>query len=385
MHATLDPSTVGDDRAPPWYLSPTLIRAFMMLVVLTVFFISISLMGGALKDLVKGTVKDLLEQTTANPIVALLLGILTTSIIQSSSTTTTIVVTFVATGTISLESAVPIIMGANIGTTVTNTLVSLTHIGRRGEFQRALAAGTVHDFFNILAVAVLFPLEIATGVIRKSAIWVQDQVVGADFGEVSGLKDVINPLVNSLLDTFGPIVSLILALLLLVLSLTLMVKIMRALFINKMARILDRFVFKNAVTAFVVGIIFTVMVQSSSVTTSLVVPLVGAGILTLRQIFPYTLGANIGTTITAFLAALAIAATADPGMAATAGLGLTVALVHLIFNVFGIVVIYPFRAVPIWMATRLGILVTVSRKRAVVFLLVYFLMYTGPLVYFLLT
>jgi len=384
MHAAKDGPPIGAESATSRIRDSMALKALLMLAVLALFFVAISLMGGALKILATGTVKDLLEQATANPIVGLLLGVLTTSIIQSSSTTTTIVVAFTASGTISLTSAVPIVMGANIGTTITNTLVSLTHIGRRQEFQRALAAGTVHDFFNILAVCVLFPIEVATGFIQNAAGRVQHAIVGADFGEVSGLKDLINPLVNGLLEWLGPIMSLVLSLILLIVSLTLMVKIMRAIFINKMAKVLDRFLFKNAFTAFVVGAVFTVMVQSSSVTTSLVVPLVGAGILTLRQIFPYTLGANIGTTITAFLAALAIAATADPGMASTAGLGLTVALVHLLFNVFGIVIIYPFRAVPIWFATQLGIFVTGSRTRAVLFLVAYFLMYCGPLVYFLL-
>jgi sodium-dependent phosphate cotransporter len=354
-----------------------------LLIVLAVFFVSISLMGGALKLLTKSYVRDLLEQATSNPVVGLMLGILTTSIIQSSSTTTSIVVALTASGTISLHSAVPIIMGANIGTTVTNTLVSLAHVKRKQEFQKALAASTVHDFFNILVTCVLFPLEVAFGILEKSAVWVQELIVGTHFGTVSGLKDLIKPLVKFLLGNLGPTISLILALLLLFLSLTLMVKIMRAIFIQKMARVLDRFLFKNAFTAFVVGIVFTIMVQSSSVTTSLVVPLVGAGILTLRQIFPYTLGANIGTTITAFLAALAFAAGAEADVAATAGLGLTVAIVHLLFNIFGIALVYPFKAIPIWLAEWLGREMTVSPKRATLFILLYVFLHIAPLAMFI--
>jgi sodium-dependent phosphate cotransporter len=195
---------------------------------------------------------------------------------------------------------------------------------------------------------------------------------------VEGLKTLIKPIVHGVLDTCPAWLSLVISLLVLFASLTLMVKIMRSIFIRKMARILDRFLFRNAVSAFVVGVVFTILVQSSSVTTSLIVPLVGAGILTLRQIFPYTLGANIGTTVTAFLAALALAAGAEPGDTLV-GLGVTVALVHLLFNIFGIVLIYPIRAVPIWLAEWLARHMTTSPQKAVVFLIIYFLAHIAPL------
>ena len=97
------------------------------------------------------------------------------------------------------------------------------------------------------------------------------------------------------------------------------------------------------------GAVLTVAVQSSSITTSLVVPLVGAGLLQLRQVFPYMLGANIGTTVTAMLAALS---TANPA-------AVTVAFAHLMFNVTGISLILPIkflRDIPLglahWMADK---------------------------------
>ncbi len=160
---------------------------------------------------------------------------------------------------------------------------------------------------------------------------------------------------------------------------------MRSIFIQKMAKIMDRFLFRNAFTAFVVGIIFTVLVQSSSVTTSLVIPLVGAGILTLTQIFPYTLGANIGTTVTAFLAALALAAGVEgnvnvgAAVQAAAGVGVTVAVVHLLFNVFGIILIYPIKRVPIFLAEWLSVVVSTSKKNVIIFIIVYFSLYLVPL------
>jgi sodium-dependent phosphate cotransporter len=358
---------------------PTPVRLLILLAVLALFFVSINLMGASLKAMTASTVEDLLREATANPLVGLLLGILATSIIQSSSTTTTIVVSFAAFGMVDLAGAIPIVMGANIGTTVTNTIVSFMHIRRKQEFERALAAGTVHDFFNVLATMVLFPLEYFTGVLAKSAVWLQDLVIGQSIGELGGLKAVIKPIVSAVMDVLNsPWLSLVLSLLLLFLSLTLLVKIMRALFIRKMARIIDRILFRNAANAFLLGIIFTCLVQSSSVTTSLIVPLVGAGMLTLEQVFPYTLGANVGTTITAFLAALAAAAL--PTASATAGVGLTVAIVHLLFNLFGIVLIYPIRFVPIFLARWLARMMSTSRRKAVLFLLCYFALYLTPLV-----
>jgi sodium-dependent phosphate cotransporter len=360
-----------------------LLRVVLLFATLYVFFLSINLMGGSLKLLTKSAVSDILHQATENPFVGLLLGILATSIIQSSSTTTSVVVGLVAVGTISLRGAIPMIMGANIGTTVTNTLVSFAHVRQRGEFKRALAAGTVHDFFNILATLILFPLEMGTHVLEWAASGIKTAVIGTSFPELGGLKDMIKPVVKGLLDFFHyPWVSLAIALLVLFFSLGVMVKLMRALFITRMARVVDRYLFRNAPAAFMVGILFTMLVQSSSVTTSLVVPLVGAGILSLEQIFPYTLGANIGTTVTAFLAVAALAA--GGGVDETlGGAALTVALVHLLFNMFGIALIYPLRPIrhiPIRLARGLANLVSVSRRRVVWFLLGYFLLYVGPLV-----
>jgi sodium-dependent phosphate cotransporter len=105
----------------------------------------------------------------------------------------------------------------------------------------------------------------------------------------------------------------------------------------------SRYIFRNLIWSLLLGAILTVMVQSSSVTTSLVVPLVGAGVLNLRQIFPYTLGANIGTTVTAMLAALATGSVA----------AVTVAFSHLVFNICGTAIFLPLRGVPIFMAEKL--------------------------------
>jgi len=122
--------------------------------------------------------------------------------------------------------------------------------------------------------------------------------------------------------------------------------------------------------AIAVGIVATVMVQSSSITTSLLVPLAGAGVLTLEQAFPVTLGANVGTTVTALLAALAAT---DQNAAA----GLTIALVHLLFNVTGTLIVYPIpaiRSVPLRLSRALAAVALRSRWWAIGYVLLLFYM-----------
>jgi sodium-dependent phosphate cotransporter len=136
------------------------------------FFLGLDLMGLSFKLFGKGFAEMLIERT-ANPFVGLLVGILATSLVQSSSTTTSMTVGLVAAGALTIDGAIPIIMGANIGTSVTNTLVSMAQITRREEFRRAFAGATLHDFFNLLTVLILFPLELSFHVLRRSASYLE--------------------------------------------------------------------------------------------------------------------------------------------------------------------------------------------------------------------
>src|SRR5690606_21883864 len=119
------------------------------------------------------------------------------------------------------------------------------------------------------------------------------------------------------------------------------------------------------------GIVVTVLVQSSSITTSVIVPLVAAGIATVAHVFPFVLGANIGTPITAVLAALVLAAGGGPAAEAA----LQVAFAHVCFNVFGIAFIWPIRAirnVPVRLAEMLGDLSVKNRGYAFAYIAVVF-------------
>jgi sodium-dependent phosphate cotransporter len=153
------------------------IQLALLLVLLYVFLLSIALLSKSFGLFGKDTALALLA-TVESPAVGLLIGILATSLIQSSSTTTSVVVGLVGSGVIPVLSAIPVIMGANVGTSITNTLVSMGHIARKAEFRRAFAAATVHDMFNLCAVALLFPLQVATNFIGRIAVWLETLLEG---------------------------------------------------------------------------------------------------------------------------------------------------------------------------------------------------------------
>ncbi len=319
-----------------------ILKILGLFLFLYVFLFSLELMGASLKLFGKEFAETLIKNTT-NPFVGLFIGVLATSVIQSSSSTTSLVVGMVAGGVLTIPNAIPIIMGANIGTSVTNTLASLPQINRSNEFRRSFAAATVHDFFNILSVLVLFPLQLTTNYLGRAAGF-----LGEEFQYMGGLKflspvkALTHPLVGVFKDFLGgyPWVLLVLAIVLLLYSLKKMVDVLKAVVVKRAEKWFDRYLFKTSVRAFVVGVLLTTLVQSSSITTSLVVPMAGAGMLTLNQIFPYTLGANIGTTVTAILAALV-----TQNLSA-----IIVAFSHLLFNISGMIVWWPLNRLPIFLA-----------------------------------
>ena len=297
------------------------------------FLVGIKGLSSGIKHLGGDFAKDIMT-TTSDPFLALFIGILATTLFQSSSTTTSIIVGMVSGGAISLSGAIPMIMGANIGTTVTNTIVSIGHINRGNEFKRAFSASTVHDFFNILAVIILFPLELTFGLIEKSATGLGTLLFGTiSTDEVfkSPIKTAIkwgsNHLERLSFDNNALYISL--SILLTFLMLFSIVKLLRSLVLDKIKQYFDQYIFKTALRAIIFGMFLTILVQSSSITTSTIVPLAGAGVVTLRQIYPFTLGANLGTTVTALLASLTLNVTA-----------MVAAFAHLFFNIFGIIIIF---------------------------------------------
>jgi sodium-dependent phosphate cotransporter len=342
------------------------------------FLVGVSSIEKGIKIMGEDT-QERLFSSVSNPIAALCIGILGTVLVQSSSASTSVIVGLVATGNISVDDAVPMIMGANIGTTVTNTLVALGSVRNSNEFKRAFAAATVHDFFNVIAVAILLPLELLTGVISSIATWISELLVGSGGTEwKSPFKEWVKKPVERIVEfwewvglsgnALGTVVVLT-GLAIVIGSLALITKNMRELVADRVERSVNSVLGKGSGSvAMLLGLVITVAVQSSSITTSILIPLSAAGVLSLRNAYPVTLGANVGTTITALLAALATSVPAS----------LTIALVHTTFNVVGILLLYVppwWRYVPVTLAEGLAELAVRRRVLAVVYVMTFFIIF----------
>ncbi len=362
---------------PPW------MRGIYALFCLYFFLAALNVMGVGLG--IFGQASDFLERAFAygqNPFIALMGAVLVTVLVQSSSFTTALIVTLVATGEVPLDTAVFAIMGANIGTSVTGVIVALANLRIRRNFRRSFTAALLHDFFNLLTVAVLFPLEWISGALHETgrglltrfAAWLSDGIgMEAVANPDSPVKVLTRPVVN-LIDYGGGVLTttptahgLVVAavgLLLMFLALVLMVKNLRGALLRRMDGLFRTYFFRTDLRSYVIGVFSTVMVQSSTITTSLMVPLAGAGVVPMRRVFPFMVGANLGTTVTSVLAA-----TANPVSAAV-----TVALFHVLFNLIGTSVWYPLRRIPIMAATWYGRLASGSTRYAFLFLLLVFLL-----------
>ena len=369
-------------------LTSVIRRILSVVFLLFVFLLGVKGLGDGFK-LFGTDFLDSFFSLTANPFVGIFVGVLATTLVQSSSVSTSMIVGLVAApeNPLPLANAVPMIMGANIGTTVTNSIVSLAHMGRRDEFERAFSVAACHDFFNILAVMVLLPLELMTGYLRSIASFLSTVVVGVGgFTYESPFKALLS-------FAFAPIQSLAEAMFnvawgqafflvgisaaLIFTALWLIVKLMRSLVISRIETAVASALGSSAVFAMVIGVIVTVMVQSSSITTSIMVPLAAAGILKLEQAFPITIGANIGTTITAMGAALAVS---GPNALA----GVEIAIVHLFFNLSGTILIYPvkrIRQVPLQAAKMLTAAAVRSKKLALFYVATMFYGFPALLIY----
>jgi len=354
---------------------PTLLRALFVIALLYLFLTGVELLGGGFKNLGKDLVDGLFEGVS-NPVGGLFVGLLATVLVQSSSVSTSVIVGLVAAGVVNTGDAVPMIMGANLGTTVTNTLAALGHVRHDIEFKRAFAAATVHDFFNILAVIVFLPIELITGYLSSTATWLTDTLIGSSGSDFkSPLKEAVKlpaKWVKELLSSMGShgdikgVLMIAIGLLFIFISLAYITKNMRLLVADRVETAINHALGAGSgMVAILLGAIITISVQSSSITTSVLVPLAASGVLTLQNIYPVTLGANVGTTVTALLASLA---TGSPA-------AVTVAIVHTLFNISGIIVFYPFqklRQIPINLANRIADIAVEHRSLALAYTLIAF-------------
>ncbi|KAG8513079.1 Sodium-dependent phosphate transport protein 2A [Galemys pyrenaicus] len=456
--------------------SMMILKVPLMLTFLYLFVCSLDVLSSAFQLAGGKVAGDIFKDNAilSNPVAGLVVGILVTVLVQSSSTSTSIIVSMVSSGLLEVSSAIPIIMGSNIGTSVTNTIVALMQAGDRTDFRRAFAGATVHDCFNWLSVLVLLPLEAATGYLHHVT-----QLVVASFNIRGGrdapdlLKIITEPFTKLIIqvgaglaqraggggakarpslpsptscpqldrsvitsiatgdeslrnhsliriwclpdtveaptpmpraevntsqtlrnatmekcnhifvDTGLPdlAVGLILlagSLVLLCTCLILLVKMLNSLLKGQVAKVIQKvintdfpapFTWATGYFAMVVGAGMTFVVQSSSVFTSAITPLIGLGVISIERAYPLTLGSNIGTTTTAILAALA-----SPKEKLSSAF--QIALCHFFFNISGILLWYPVPCMrlPIRMAKALGKRTAKYRWFAVLYLLLCFLL-----------
>ena len=348
-----------------------------ILAALFIFLFALDLMISSLQHLGK-TAAETIILATSNPFTGLFIGLLITAIIQSSSATTSMVVALVASGAITLEGAVPIIMGANVGTTITSTIVSLGFITKKNEFRRAVAAGTYHDFFNILTVIILFPLEyyfgFLSGLASTIASYLFNQPIVPPKGNFSLLGSGFNPIIDFLVSSIGN--GFLLALVsfgLLFGSILFFRKVLTNLLGFGSQERFQQFFFQHPLKSFGWGLITTAAIRSSSVTTSLVVPLVAKKVVKLRKAVPFILGANIGTTITAFIAAMSNSNTA-----------ISIAIAHFLFNFIGVLIFFPIpfvKDIPIRLASGLGRLTLKYRLAGFLYVILMFFFIPFTLIY----
>ncbi|XP_060597383.1 sodium-dependent phosphate transport protein 2B-like [Ruditapes philippinarum] len=447
-------STGGKVKRILWHY---ICKIILLLGFLFIFICSLSFLGDAFKLLGgKAAGQAFAEnQILSNPVAGLMIGVMATVLLQSSSTTTSIVVSMVGGGDLlSVSLAIPIVMGANIGTSVTNTIVSIGQITNKNDFRRAFAGATVHDVFNWLTVLVLLPLEVITGYLEKISSLMIDSMdlQTTKGGKMDFLKVITKPFTKliiqidkkviekiatgklkddspsiikhiccdkiknktleevngTLIETVKSVnvncknckflfesvsrdggwsdaavgaVLLIIALVLLCACLVAIVKLLHSLLRGQMAHVIRKFInadfpgvcsYFTDYLAILIGAGMTVLVQSSSIFTSSLTPLVGIGVLTVERMYPLTLGANIGTTATSVLAAFA----QDPSKLKNS---LQIAICHLFFNLSGILLFFPlpFFRPPIRAAKFLGTQTAKYRWFAVLYLIFAFFILPG--------
>lgn len=331
---------------------------------------------GVISSGFRAAVGDEAEQLFAfaeNPFVGLVVGILSTALVQSSSTTTSIIVGLVAGG-LPVRIAVPMIMGSNIGTSITNGIVSLGYVGNKEDFKQAFAASTVLDLFNLIAVLIFFPVEILFHPLERlskasASLFLGDGDLSMDRFDLVGAmtrpaRNLIRSATGFLPEPFNGIVQILIGISLVFAAVYLMGKLLKRLMVGRAKDILHTALGRGPIAGILAGMFVTILVQSSSATTSLMIPLAGSGVFGLDVIYPFTLGANIGTTVTSLLAATSV--TGERALPA-----LEIAKVHLFFNLLGVLLVFgiPFlRPLPVIGAKRLATAASENKLIALVYL-----------------
>ncbi len=257
---------------------------FSLLGGLAIFLFGMNVMGESLEKSSGGKLKGILESMTSNPLKGVLLGAGVTAIIQSSSATTVMVVGFVNSGILKLSQAISIIMGANIGTTVTAWLLSLTGIESTNTFVQLLKPSSFAPVLAFIGIILyMFMKDAKKKDVGSILLGFAILMTGMDLmsGAVAGLKD--DPNFTSILTLFS-----------------------------------------NPLLGVLTGAVLTGIIQSSSASVGILQALSTTGSITYANAVPIIMGQNIGTCVTALLSSIGTNKNARRA-----------AIVHLCFNIIG--------------------------------------------------
>lgn len=361
----------------------------VVLLAVGVLITAVGAIGSGFRTASGGRAEELF-QFAENPFIGLMIGVLATVLTQSSTTTTSITVGLAAGG-LPIHIAIPILFGANVGTTMTSSFVALGMAKDKVMFRRGFAAASVHDMYNLLSVGIFFPLELLFSPLERLSGWVAARVSGEDTGPVgvvvesvgAGVGYLTRPgvlllewAVSPLGNMAGGVTLVVVGVLLILSVITFISRMLRQLLVGTAERIFANALGRGAWSGVLSGTIVTMLVQSSTTTTSLVVPFAATGKFSLQQIFSFVVGANIGTTLTALIAAFGF--TGAEGRAA-----LGAALVHLFYNLLaaGLIMLVPWlRRLPPGGAEILARLGTENKLYVLGWMLLIFLLIPGTLI-----
>jgi sodium-dependent phosphate cotransporter len=284
------------------------------------------IMGESLAEKIVLLIKD----TTS----AVFVGWISTALLHSSGAFDSIIVAFTSSGVMPLTLAVATIIGAEMGTTVTPFLISVIgRLRRKNESTTTFDVTMTHVLYNLITLLIFYPMELVFHLFSNIALRGSTLFIKAKWlSVIPDLLEIITPWIDPFLEITSPGIGIILGGITLIVALGVIENSMTAIFSTPRSWNLIRSTFMNPKRAFIAGFLFTVMVPSTTVMVSLLVPLAASGVIKSEYyILPYILGANIGTVFDVMIAALA---TGDP-------ISLGVWLVHLTINVVGALIFFP--------------------------------------------
>ncbi|WKY16790.1 hypothetical protein Q1695_001421 [Nippostrongylus brasiliensis] len=401
-------------RAKICYYILSCLRFTGILVILFLYICSLSNLSNAFSLLgSRGLGKAIKASPLINdPVSAVVVGMLATVVLQSATTTTNVLVSMIAADMLTVHDAIPVMIGSELG------------------------SATLGDVFNVCCIFVILPLELATGFIEKLSWLIVDPLIaeqGISLKTLDLLTDPVNRMIlevnepelrnatidddffppdhsfvyrcvfrngsriyncpythifaySSLSDTVIGWIVLLGSIVVLIFCLIGIVYLIQALLQGPSAKYVrgllsrecpGRWKFCTGYTVMLVGLIITLAIQSNNIFSSSLTPLVGSGVITLDQMYPLLLGANIGGSFSAVLAAL----TADGSRFEKT---LQMAVCQVLYNIIGTFMFYliPWtRVLPIYLARRLGEVTDQYRWFIVVFILVFFVLIPAVVIF----